>query len=411
MPFDASPRIAADGQALWTVGALTAAVKETLETAFSTVRVEGEVSNCRPSSAGHLYFTLKDATAVISAALFRGRASRNPVRPENGMKVIVTGRIDVYPPRGSYQIIVDLVEPAGRGALLEALERRKAALAAEGLFDAERKRPLPPYPRRVAVVTSPTGAAIRDILRVLSRRSAAPRITVLPTAVQGAGAGEKIARQITIAGAYRLGDAVIVARGGGSLEDLLPFSDDVVVRAVAASPLPVVAGIGHESDVSLAGLAADVRAATPSAAAELVSDRSEDLLLRVRGFLREGNRWLLGRIDNARRTVGRYTPADWLRLATHRVEEGWREIDHRAEGLVGAATDRLAESRRRYEVARRGLEDGSPRAIMERGYARVSKGTESILSARDLEAGENVTIRWTRSRADATITEVGDGEL
>jgi exodeoxyribonuclease VII large subunit len=185
----------------------------------------------------------------------------------------------------------------------------------------------------------------------------------------------------------------------------------VVVRAIADSPLPVVAGIGHESDVSLAGLTADVRAATPSAAAELVSDRSEDLLLRVHGFRSDGSRWLAARIDSAGRRVEGLTPAKLSELAIHRVEEGWRDADHATQGLVRGATERLADARRRFEVAHRGLVDGSPMAVMERGYARVSRGDDSVLSAEELETGENVRIRWAHSRAEATITEVESGKL
>jgi len=258
---------AADARPIWSVSELTGAIKGCLETEFPSVRVEGEVSNCRPSGAGHVYFTLEDEGAVLSAALFRGRAARIPIRPADGMQLLVEGKIDVYPPRGSYQLIVENLREAGRGALLEALERRKKALDAEGLFAVERKRALPPYPRSVAVITSPTGAAIRDILQVLARRAAAPRVVVLPAPVQGADAPAALASQLRRAGAYRLGDVVILARGGGSLEDLGAFNDEAVVRAVADCPLPVVSGVGHEIDVTLADLAADVRAATPSAAA------------------------------------------------------------------------------------------------------------------------------------------------
>ncbi|MDF1568301.1 MAG: exodeoxyribonuclease VII large subunit, partial [Spirochaetaceae bacterium] len=272
---------------LWSVSELTSAIKYCLEDEFPSVRVQGEISNCRPSGAGHVYFTLKDSGSVISAVLFRGRAAGSALRPEDGISVVASGKIDVYPPRGSYQLIVDSMEPAGKGALLEALELRKRALAAEGLFDMDRKKSLPPYPRRVAVVTSPTGAAVRDILQVLSRRAAAPRVTILPTPVQGNDAPGKIADQLARASSYSMGDVVILARGGGSIEDLMCFNDEIVVRAVAACSLPVVSGVGHEIDVTLADLAADVRAATPSAAAELVSDRSEDLLIRARGVRRD----------------------------------------------------------------------------------------------------------------------------
>jgi len=387
---------------------LTLAIKDQLEKTFPSVQVEGEISNCRPSGAGHVYFTLKDSGAVISAALFRGRAARVAERPVDGMQAVVTGKIDVYPPRGSYQLIVENIRAAGRGALLEALEERKKRLAAEGLFSQENKKPLPPYPRRVAVITSPTGAAIRDILQVLARRAAAPRITVLPTPVQGVDAPESIAAQIHRAAAYHLGDVIILARGGGSLEDLSAFSEETVARAVAGCPLPIISGVGHEIDISLADLASDVRAATPSAAAELVSDRSEDLLLRARGFRREAAGMLWTRLDAAGRRLKACGDTELRRLASGRLEDAMRGSDDARRNLGQAVSERLMMLRRRLELAERSLMDGSPGAVMERGYARVTRSGVSVTDASVLNTDDGVFLEFARGSANARITDVNE---
>ncbi len=399
-----------EGRSIWSVSELTQAIKGQLEETFPSVSVEGEISNCRPSGAGHIYFTLKDAGAVISAALFRGRATRVDERPVDGMQAVITGKIDVYPPRGSYQIIVENVRGAGRGALLEALERRKKALAAEGLFDQGRKQALPPYPRRVAVITSPTGAAIRDILQVLSRRSAAPRVTVLPTPVQGADAPSEIAAQLRRAAAYGLGDVIILSRGGGSLEDLMAFNEEIVARAVADCPLPVISGVGHEIDVSLADLAADVRAATPSAAAELVSDRSEDLLLRARGFRREAAGTLTGRLDTARRSLRTFSLPELIRLVSGRLEEAMRRSDEAQRELERAAAERLSLLRRRLELAGRSLTDASPKTVMERGYARVALKGKSITDSAQLSENDNISLEFALGGADARVIKLHSGK-
>ena len=389
---------------MWTVSDLTEAIKVKLDE-FPVIRVKGEISNTRPSGAGHIYFTLKDSKAVISAVLFRGRAVRCPVKPADGMQVTAEGRIDVYPPRGSYQLIVESIEGEGRGALLAALEERKQRLKREGLFDQDKKKPLPPYPRRVAVITSPTGAAVRDILQVLGRRSAAPRVTILPAQVQGADAAGQIADQLRRAWVYRLGDVVILARGGGSLEDLMPFSEEAVVRAAAMCPLPVVSGVGHETDVSLADFAADVRAATPSAAAELVSDRSEDLLIRARGFRREAADILGMRLVTAGNVLRRFGRRELSRFITARLDEAARRSDEARRELCRAAGERLGRYRQRLDMARQLAAEASPAAIMERGYAQVRREGHLVTDAAELTAGDSVELRFARGRAGARIKE------
>jgi exodeoxyribonuclease VII large subunit len=313
---------------------LTELVKQVVESSFDSVLVDGEISNWRPAPSGHVYFTLKDRGAMIQAVMFKGKAMRLAFRPADGMAVRAGGSLGVYAARGQYQIIVDSMEKAGEGELLAMLEERKRRLAAEGLFDPERKRPIPAFPSRVAVVTSPTGAAIRDILNVMKRRNAGIRITILPSLVQGDEAPSSIARQIETANAFGLGDVIIVGRGGGSIEDLAAFSDEAVVRAVAASSIPVISAVGHEIDWSLCDLAADLRAPTPSAAAELVSEHAEDVIARVAaaaGRLEDGMR---SRLDRAFMAI-RYFSAEALEMRLERIQQPLRQrFDDAKESLV-----------------------------------------------------------------------------
>src|SRR5713226_2553805 len=276
----------------WTVSELSAALKKTVEDAYGYVRVRGEVSGYRgPHSSGHCYFALKDEGAKIEAVIWRTAFGRMRIKPEEGLEVIATGRLTTYPGQSKYQIVVETLEPAGIGALMALVEERKKKLAAEGLFDAARKQLLPFLPEVIGVITSPTGAVIRDILHRLSDRF--PRhVIVWPVRVQGEGSAEEVAAAIhgynalPLNGPIRKPDLLIVARGGGSLEDLWSFNEEVVIRAVAASTIPLISAVGHETDVTLIDFAADMRAPTPTAAAELAVPVRADLLLRLDGLSR-----------------------------------------------------------------------------------------------------------------------------
>jgi exodeoxyribonuclease VII large subunit len=268
---------------IFTISELTLLIRNQLEQGFSGIWVEGEVSNLRAPASGHVYFTLKDQTSQIRAVLFRAGAQRLRFSLREGLHVIVQGRLTVYEPRGEYQAVVDYLEPKGIGALQIALEQLKEKLAREGLFDLVRKRPLPLLPRRVGLVTSLSGAAIRDMLSILQRRCPYLSILIVPVPVQGMGAALQIASAVRELGSSGKVDVMIVGRGGGSLEDLWPFNEEAVVRAIAESAVPVVSAVGHEIDHTLADLAADYRAPTLSAAAEAVAPIVEDLL----GMLRE----------------------------------------------------------------------------------------------------------------------------
>ncbi len=265
----------------YSVSEITFLIRNMLEDKFPNVSIEGEISNFRPSSTGHYYFTLKDKDALISVVMFKNRLSSLKFKPEDGMLALARGSISVYPRRGSYQLICESLTKSGEGALLALIEQRKRKLAAEGFFDAEKKKKIPLMPSKVAVVTSPTGAAIKDILRVLKRRNTSLNLIILPAPVQGDGAAEIISRQIRRTNRYNLGDVIIVTRGGGSLEDLLPFYSEEVVSAIAESDIPVISAVGHEIDLTLTDLAADLRAPTPSAAAEMVSASREEIVRRI----------------------------------------------------------------------------------------------------------------------------------
>jgi exodeoxyribonuclease VII large subunit len=394
------------------VSEITAVVKELLEGSLPSVLVEGEVSNCRPASSGHLYFTLKDRGAMLQAVMFRYRSRDLGFEPADGKLVRARGPITVYAARGQYQMIVERLERAGEGDILAMLEERKRALAAEGLFDESRKQPLPRFPSRVAVVTSPTGAAIRDIVNVLRRRNAGLGVVVLPAAVQGEGAAAQIASQIATANRLSLGDVIIVGRGGGSLEDLLPFSDEAVVRAIAASRLPVISAVGHEIDWALSDFAADLRAPTPSAAAELVSESRATLKREIEQFAIAIETAVRSRLDRARLLVGRFEPsaveARLMRLvmpSAHRLDDAREDLARR----MSAAMDLRA---RRLELASRDLAATSPEAVLARGYAVVRRaagatvGGRAVRDSSEIAVGDELDIAFARGGTRVTTLEV-----
>jgi exodeoxyribonuclease VII large subunit len=354
------PRTVVDRpQRILTVSALTALVRERLEEGFSDLWVEGEVSNLRTPSSGHIYFTLKDATSQIRAVLFRPGALRLRFALKEGLQFVVRGRLAVYEPRGEYQIVLDYLEPKGLGALQLALEQLKERLAREGLFEQSRKRPLPFLPRRVGVVTSLTGAALRDILAVLRRRCPITGIVVAPVPVQGDDAAAQIAAAIRALSASKLVDVMIVGRGGGSLEDLWSFNEEAVVRAIAASAVPVVSAVGHEIDYTLADFAADYRAPTPSAAAEAVAPVLDDLIETLRD---RSTRLKLA--VRARLRKDRQECAAALRLLRARplpVEQAAQRLDDLTGRLGGALVDTLSAWQRSADACRHAIEACSPR--------------------------------------------------
>ncbi|MFP4509650.1 MAG: exodeoxyribonuclease VII large subunit [Spirochaetaceae bacterium] len=368
----------------FTVSEITQAIKAVLERGFRSVRVEGEVSNLRPASSGHVYFSIKDDEASMSAVLFRNRRTALESDLRDGDQVILSGSLSVYPPRGSYQLIVEHVERSGEGQILRMLEERKRRLEAEGLFDPAHRQPLPVFPRRVAVVTSPTGAAVKDVLQVMRRRAAGVDVCIVPTAVQGDAAAAGIVRAIEQANRHRLGDVIIVTRGGGSIEDLLPFSDEAVVRAVAASAIPVISAVGHEIDVALCDYAADSRAPTPSAAAELVCASREELAGTVLNLGRSLVRSFLDRRDRARLAIRRFSARELERSLRYILQPRQQRLDEALQNLSYRMTERVHNAGYRIRVSKATIESADPAHILKRGYAIVRDAHESILSSADM---------------------------
>jgi exodeoxyribonuclease VII large subunit len=395
-----------------TVSQLTGLIKQNLEEVFPLVIVEGEVSNLRLVTAGHLYFSLKDSGAKIDAAMFKNRSSRLRFEPHDGMLVRATGSISVYPPRGNYQLVCDELEQAGEGEILAMLEKRKRALAAEGLFDEERKKPIPEFPEAVGVVSSATGAAVRDILNILRRRASGIRVVIFPSLVQGEGAAETIARRIEQANAWNKSgalplDVLIVGRGGGSIADLLPFSEEEVVRAIAASELPVISAVGHEIDNPISDLAADLRAPTPSAAAELVSGDRSEMLETVEAIVESMTGVIQHRLERARMLVRPFSAEDMEFKFRSIIQPYYQKLDDAKEELVDSIKDAAAELRRRLDLARTALEAASPLSVLERGFAVVTnERTGKILrSAKKTKAGDKLSIRLLEGTVKAVTEE------
>ncbi len=419
------------------VSELTARLKNVIERGFGSLAVEGELSNCKQWSSGHLYFTLKDDNAQIRAVMFRTEVRQLKFRPADGMHVVVRGRLSVYEVKGEYQLVCDALEPLGLGALQLAFEQLKKRLQAEGLFDASRKRPLPVLPRRIGVVTSLDGAALRDILRVLTRRHPTARVVIRAARVQGDGAALDLVRALKAIARLPELDVVIIGRGGGSAEDLFAFNDEALARAIAACPVPVISGVGHEVDFTIADFVADVRAATPSNAAELVVDRADHFCTRImhaeqrlaamlaRGLERraqqverfEGRlrRWPTGIVmrDRDRQEIGgRLERAMVNRLARigQRFDGLRRRLERRDIRRVAAdLRTRLvgAEARLRDLAARRRMKADSrvrelaaqlhslsPLAVLGRGYAVCwnEPRTDIIRSARAVNPGDSVWV-------------------
>lgn len=391
---------------------LTELIKQKLERDFSEIEVEGEISNFRPSSAGHIYFSLKDDKAVLSSVLFRGQAARLSFRPKDGQKVLARGRISVYPPRGNYQMICTSLSQAGEGDLLKILEERKQRLAQEGLFDSELKKPLPLFPRRIALVTSPTGAALRDMLQVLERRHSRADIVVMPCTVQGEGSEFKISQQIDRVNRYNLADVIIVSRGGGSIEDLLPFSEECVVRSIYHSQIPVVSGVGHEIDFALSDFASDYRAPTPSAAAEVVSAHGRELLDKIEVYKSSLQREMEQRMDRIRLLIAPFSTDELERSIYSYLEPLLMQLDDEREDLIIAMQRRLEEKRHTLELIKQDLEGSSPLSLLERGFARVSDGQgKTIMDSSQLAAGQDVEIRFFKGKAKAEIREIMNENL
>ncbi|MEL7535696.1 MAG: exodeoxyribonuclease VII large subunit [Pseudomonadota bacterium] len=437
-----------DTSTVYSVSEVNQLARAALESSLGVCAVVGEISNLARPASGHVYFSLKDTDAQLRCAFFRQRQRGLDFRPENGDEVIAIGRVSLYEPRGDYQLIVDRLQMAGSGALQKRFEALRARLDKEGLFAMDRKREPPALPRRIGVVTSPSGAAIRDVLKVLARRFPAIPVRIYPSAVQGDAAAGELAAAFARIGERADVDVVIVARGGGSLEDLWPFNEEAVVRAIAACPIPVISGVGHETDVTLADLVADVRAPTPSGAAEIAVPDWRTFVERSRraerhlatGLARRLERYAQ-RLDVAVRSVAAHSPTQILKLRrerlavldlrlgnaltgrlrsaadrTSRANERLtaasprRLLDERRASLIGCEArlpglidTALAARSRRLAIAAKTLDTVSPLATLGRGYALVTDpSTGQVLrDAADVASGQALAIRLARGRLRA----------
>ena len=423
---------------VYTVSRLNYEVRDLLTAELPSIWIEGEISNVKQSGPGHLYFTLKDEECQVSCAMFRNRNRSLRFRPEDGLQVLARAKVDLYPVRGSFQLIVEQMEESGEGALRRAFDALKSRLSNEGLFEAEHKLPVPSLPGKIGVITSPTGAAIRDILSVLARRFPAIPVLIYPVPVQGRGASDQIAAMIAQAGARAECDVLLLSRGGGSLEDLWAFNEEVVARAIYHCPIPVVSGVGHEIDFTIADFVADERAPTPSAAAELITpdavewkQRFVDLGHRLESSIsgqmtqrRERLGWMLKRLvhprrglqDMAQRTdealnrlgramksllgeiaselkvldarLARHSPENVLKF--HRGE--WQTLSRR---LQIAMSQKINEERGQLRSLTRAFEAIGPQQTLERGYAIITreKTGEILRDANSVETGEQIRAR------------------
>lgn len=436
-----------DEPQIFSVSDVNRAIKLTLESGFSLIWLKGEISNFKPHTSGHWYFGLKDAKAQINAVMFKGVNQGIRFRPADGMEVIVRGKITVYEPRGNYQIFCEMMEPVGAGAQQLAFEQLKAKLQAEGLFAKEKKRPLPLLPKHVAVVTSPTGAAIRDILNVLGRRFRGLKVTVVPAVVQGEQAPRSIVAALQMANRLRDVDVIIVGRGGGSIEDLWCFNNEDVARTIAASRIPTISAVGHEIDFTIADFVADVRAPTPSAAAELVVQSAAELSDRLNSRLRQIQQLMNYHLDRARRQLRSHqqrlvdpkrrladlaqrcdelqnrlvqsairhvqTLQKGLELLLHKLGSPLAEIARQRQRvgeseirLEGRLQLQLEKHRARLSRAAAVLDNLSPLKVLDRGYAIATHEGEVVRDPEDLKVGARLSVRVAKGTIEAEIKSV-----
>jgi exodeoxyribonuclease VII large subunit len=456
-PEPKPPTPAIPERRIWTVRSLVTSVRQQVESAYTDIWVEGEISNCRPAASGHIYFTLKDGEAQLPVVLFRRQATLLRFRPTDGLSVLVRGRISVYESRGQLQLIAETMEPRGAGSLQLAFEQLKARLLAEGLFDADRKRELPAFPRCVGIVTSPTGAVIRDIMNVVRRRHARLNLLVYPATMQGASSPGSVAAGIRWFNKNpSLVDVIILARGGGSMEDLAGFNDELLARVIASSELPIVSAIGHETDFTIADFVADLRAPTPSAAAEIVTSAQHRVEDRVHALearvLRAGRFHLMHarqrytrlsaesvlvrlrdavsrrdqRIDELRFRL-EASSGRRLRISAHRlsvlsdrlrrqdpslrIATTQRRLQQSTERLHRSAAQVLSNRQTRLNRATARLEALSPVAVLSRGYALVYAADGTLLrSAAETAAGQTIRARLGKGTLEAQVTATNTTE-
>ena len=391
------------------VSQLTKAIKDELESLFPFVRVKGEVSNCKAHSSGHVYLTLKDSEAQIPAVIWKSVRARFPMELRDGLEVVAEGRLEVYPPAGRYQLICTALFETGEGEQRLALERLIAKLAKAGWFDAERKKPIPRIPRRIGMITSPTGAVIRDMSDVFARRFPAAELLLYPVQVQGERAVESIVRALDYFNAppnpAHQADVLIVARGGGSSEDLQAFNDEAVAEAIHRSKIPVISAIGHETDLSVADMVADLRAGTPSIAAERAAPDREELLRLIDSLVNRQAILMEGMISGAQLQLDSIRNSYAFNRPVHLLAQTEERLAQTEKALKRAIADKLLDRDRHLATATDRLQMLDVRKVLQRGFALVSQDNRYITSAAGLEAGSEIVLTFHDGRREARIGE------
>ncbi len=394
------------------VSEVTRHVKRLLDSSelLQDISVRAEVSNFKRHSSGHLYFSLKDEVSQLSCIMFRGAAAHLSFEPEDGMRVIASGDVSVYERGGRYQLYTRFMQPDGLGDLHLAFERLKAKLEAEGLFDPARKRPVPRFPRRIAIITSPTGAAIRDITTILARRYPAASQLIVPAIVQGDEAASSIVKALAVANEADEVDTIILGRGGGSIEDLWAFNEEIVARAIYASARPVISAVGHETDFTIADFVADLRAPTPSAAAELAVPDQAELRALVAGLSERLRLALLGGLERRRITLAQLAARRALRFPAERLRQSEQAVDELSSRMDRAYSHRLERLSARTQALRDRLEALGPAQTLERGYALCLRPADGALITRlkQLSVGDRVNVRFHDGTAGTDVAELGE---
>jgi len=391
--------------ATYTVSEITADIKLNLEDQFHDVVVEGELSGFKRHSSGHCYFTLKDENSQLRGVMFRSQAEHLSFAPKDGMAIRARGNISVYAQRGDYQLLVMAMRPAGEGQLARAFQELKRKLHAEGLFDAQHKKDLPRFPEKIGLVTSRDGAAAQDIFSTLARRFPQAEVLFVPTAVQGPGAAEQIAEAVNLFNAhdeYRP-DLIIMGRGGGSIEDLWAFNEEVVARAVFASEVPIICAVGHETDFSIAEFVADLRAATPTMAAELATPDRQELIGQMHAYLEHYKNTVLRQIESNRRKVEAIRESRAFNTPINYLREAAMRLDRTEEQLNISMNQQLQKLNHRIEIVSNRISDLNPSKPLEKGFALVSREGAIVNQASSLSKDDTVTLRFKDGSKDSVI--------
>jgi exodeoxyribonuclease VII large subunit len=395
---------------IYSVSELTKTIKETLESSFPRLWVEGEISNFKRHSSGHLYFTLKDNNSQIRCVMWRFRAASLLFLPEDGLKVVVEGELQVYEAGGTYQLILYQLQPTGVGDLQLAFEQLKKKLLAEGLFDQSRKKKLPPFPERIGVITSPTGAAIRDIISVITRRYPPAEIFVYPVRVQGEGAKEEIVQAIKDFNEFGKVDVIVLGRGGGSLEDLWAFNEEMVARAIFASGIPIISAVGHEIDFTIADFVADKRAPTPSAASEMVVPEKRELHGILVNYLEKFTRAIQQKLHNYQIKIENFQRSYAFRRPGDMVYQKILRLDELTKNIQMLIQHRIYLQKQKLQLINKQLLALGPNSILQRGYSICYKDKEVVKHVNQLKPLDMVRVKLSRGDFTSQVKSVGESE-